>query len=101
MAAMRRDLSNRRGCNEARCDICANGCGRHVVFGLDRSGALGGSDAPQTAATGREALTLPTTVRDHRDAIYRTLMFISINRKDNAAAAKWGGRWLAELDAIK
>ena len=48
-----------------------------------------------------EALTLPTTVRDHRDAIYRTLMFISINRKDNAAAAKWGGRWLAELDAIK
>ena len=48
-----------------------------------------------------EALTLPTTVRDHRDAIYRTLMFISINRKDNAATAKWGGRWLAELDAIK
>jgi tetratricopeptide (TPR) repeat protein len=48
-----------------------------------------------------EALTLPTTVRDHRDAIYRTLMFISINRKDDAAAAKWGSRWLAELDAIK
>ena len=48
-----------------------------------------------------EALTFPTTVRDHRDAIYRTLMFISVNRQDNASAAKWGNRWLAELDAIK
>jgi tetratricopeptide (TPR) repeat protein len=48
-----------------------------------------------------EALTLPTTVRDHRDSIYRTLMYISVNRNDNAAAAKWGDRWLAELDAIK
>jgi hypothetical protein len=35
-----------------------------------------------------KALTMPSTVRDHRDAIYRTLMLISVNRKDNAAAAK-------------
>jgi len=48
-----------------------------------------------------QALTLPTTVRDHRDAIYRTLMYISVARHDNAGAAKWGDRWLAELDAIK
>lgn len=48
-----------------------------------------------------EALSLSTTVRDHRDAIYRTLMYISVNRNDNAAASKWGDRWLAELDAIK
>jgi predicted negative regulator of RcsB-dependent stress response len=48
-----------------------------------------------------EALTLSTTVRDHRDAIYRTLMYISVARHDNAGAAKWGDRWLAELDAIK
>src|SRR5579864_1723482 len=48
-----------------------------------------------------EALTFSTTVRDHRDSIYRTLMFISVNRKDNTSAAKWGDRWLAELDAIK
>jgi tetratricopeptide (TPR) repeat protein len=48
-----------------------------------------------------EALTLPATVRDHRDAIYRTLMFVSVNRNDNVTAAKWGNRWLAELDAIK
>ncbi len=48
-----------------------------------------------------EALTLPTTVRDHRDAIYRTLMYTSVARDDNATAAKWGDRWLAELDAAK
>ena len=46
-----------------------------------------------------EALALSTTVRDHRDAIYRTLMYISVARNDNAAAAAWGERWLAELDA--
>jgi tetratricopeptide (TPR) repeat protein len=48
-----------------------------------------------------EALALPTTVRDHRDAIYRTLMYISVNRNDKSAAAKYGDRWLSELDAIK
>jgi tetratricopeptide (TPR) repeat protein len=48
-----------------------------------------------------EALSLPVTVRDHRDSIYRTLMYISAARRDNAGAAKWGDRWLTELDAIK
>jgi tetratricopeptide (TPR) repeat protein len=48
-----------------------------------------------------EALSFPTTVRDHRDSIYRTLMYISVNRNDDTSAAEWGGRWLAELDAIK
>jgi tetratricopeptide (TPR) repeat protein len=48
-----------------------------------------------------EALTLPATLRDHRDEIYRTLMKLSVVCNDNAAAAKFGDRWLAELDAIK
>ena len=48
-----------------------------------------------------EALSLPLTVRDHRDSIYRTLMYVSVARKDTMAAAKWGDRWLAELDATK
>lgn len=46
------------------------------------------------------ALSLPDTVRDHRDSIYRTLMYIEVARKNQPAALKWGGRWLAELDAI-
>ena len=49
----------------------------------------------------QEALTLSTTVRDHRDELYRTLMYLSVARNDNAAAARWSDRWLSELDAIK
>src|SRR5207248_5944053 len=48
-----------------------------------------------------EALSLSTTVRDHRDAIYRALMLIAVGRKDTESAGKWGDRWLNELDAIK
>ena len=48
-----------------------------------------------------ETLSLPITVRDHRDSIYRTLMLIAVARKDNSAALKWGDRWLAELDQIR
>ena len=48
-----------------------------------------------------EALSLPISVRDHRDSIYRTLMIIESARKNTSAALKWGDRWLAELDAIK
>jgi tetratricopeptide (TPR) repeat protein len=46
-----------------------------------------------------ETLSLSITMRDHRDSIYRTLMYISVARNDKAAAAGWGDRWLAELDA--
>jgi len=48
-----------------------------------------------------EALSLPITVRDHRDSIYRTLMYIEVARKDSPAALKWGDRWLKELDETK
>ncbi|HET6179685.1 MAG TPA: hypothetical protein VFE61_22365 [Candidatus Sulfotelmatobacter sp.] len=48
-----------------------------------------------------KALSLSTTVRDHRDELYRTLMYLSLARNDKVAAGKWGDRWLAELDAIK
>jgi len=49
----------------------------------------------------KEALSLSATVRDHRDELYRTLMYLSLARDDNARAAKWGDLWLQELDAIK
>ena len=48
-----------------------------------------------------EVLSLPITVRDHRDSIYRTLMLISVARKENADMLKWSARWLSELDATK
>jgi tetratricopeptide (TPR) repeat protein len=49
----------------------------------------------------KDALALPTTVRDHRDELYRTLMYLSLSRNDQAGAANWGDRWLDELDARK
>ena len=48
-----------------------------------------------------KALALPGTVRDERDALYRTLMYLSFARNDSAEASKWGDRWLKELDAVK
>ena len=64
--------------------------------------------APWTAAVAhkleplaKEALSSSTTVRDHRDELYRTLMYLAISRNDKAAAANWGDRWLQELDAIR
>ena len=46
----------------------------------------------------KEALSLRTTVRDHRDELYRTLMYLSLARDDKPQAAAWGDRWLNELD---
>src|SRR5262249_7058392 len=48
-----------------------------------------------------ETLSLPFTVRDHRDSIYRTLMYIEVGRKNDSVALEWGDRWLSELDKIK
>ena len=49
----------------------------------------------------KEALSLSSTVRDHRDELYRTLMYLSLARNDKATASEWGDRWLKELDAIR
>jgi len=57
--------------------------------------------APKLQPLAEEALALRSTVRDHRDEIYRTFMMLALLRDDKATAAKWGDRWLAELDAIK
>lgn len=49
----------------------------------------------------REGLSLPATVRDHRNELYRTLMYVALARNDQAQAKDWGDRWLKELDAIR
>jgi tetratricopeptide (TPR) repeat protein len=80
--------------------------GRIVVTGMWC--VVSTDSAPWSEAASRkleilaeEALSLSTTVRDHRDELYRTLMYLAVNRSDNVAAAKWGNRWLAELDATR
>jgi tetratricopeptide (TPR) repeat protein len=49
----------------------------------------------------KQALSLSVTIRDHRDELYRTLMRLSVARKDEREAANLGSLWLDELDAIK
>jgi|SRR6185437_9129172 len=48
-----------------------------------------------------QALALPLTVRDRRDALYRTLMITAVDRGQQREALAWGDRWLRELDAIR
>jgi len=49
----------------------------------------------------KKALSLSTTERDHRDELYRTLMYLCLARDDKPCAADWGNRWLGELDGRK
>jgi tetratricopeptide (TPR) repeat protein len=90
----------------------AAGMGRDAMFARTLVGGMWclvtPDPAPWTDAAAqkleplaKEALSLSTTVRDHRDELYRTLMYLSLSRNDKAKAAEWGDRWLKELDAIK
>lgn len=49
----------------------------------------------------KEALSLSSTVPDHRDELYRTLMLLCLSRDDKTCAAGLGQQWLKELDARK
>jgi tetratricopeptide (TPR) repeat protein len=80
--------------------------GRTVVAGmwcLDSAdpGPWTTAQAARLEPLAKEALALPSTVRDHRDELYRTLMYLSLSRNDQAGAGEWGDRWLDELDARK
>ena len=77
--------------------------GRTVVAGMWC--VVSGNRAPWTAPAAAKleplakiALSQSSTVRDHRDELYRTLMRLCLARGDNACAAGWGNRWLDELD---
>jgi len=48
-----------------------------------------------------EAISLPSTVRDHRFQLYQNLMLIAEARGDAPAIKRWGGRWLHELDTTQ
>lgn len=49
----------------------------------------------------KEALSLRSTVRDHRNELYRALMNVCLSRNDKTCAEQWGDRWLRELDSRK
>ena len=49
----------------------------------------------------KEALSSPETVRDERNELYRTLMYLAVSRNEKPQAASLEDRWLGELDAVK
>lgn len=61
----------------------------------------------RTAAAGKleplakQALSSPETVRDERNELYRTLMFLALSRNDKTQTAALEDKWLAEIDAVK
>jgi tetratricopeptide (TPR) repeat protein len=46
-----------------------------------------------------EAAALPTALRDDRFQLYQQLMHAAQHRGDAASLARWGGRWLDEIEA--
>ena len=49
----------------------------------------------------KQALESEKTVRDERNEIYRTLMYLALSRNDKTQTAALEDKWLAELDAVK
>ena len=49
----------------------------------------------------KQALESPDTVRDERNELYRTLMYLAVSRNENSRAASLENKWLGELDAVK
>ena len=79
--------------------------GRVVLAGLS---CTQGESGPWAEATRKileplavEAIAIPGVLRDHRFQLYQVLMSNAQARSDKAAVARWGNRWLDELDATK
>jgi tetratricopeptide (TPR) repeat protein len=67
-----------------------------------------GQQAPWAEAARRtlkplaeEAIALPATLRDHRFQLYQQLMHAADMDGDQATVARWGERWLDELEATR
>ena len=48
-----------------------------------------------------QALSSRATVRDERNELYRTLMYLAVSRNESSRAGSLEDRWLGELDAVK
>jgi tetratricopeptide (TPR) repeat protein len=49
----------------------------------------------------KQALSSPETVRDERNELYRTFMYLAVSRNEQSQAASLEDKWLGELDAVK
>jgi thioredoxin-like negative regulator of GroEL len=67
----------------------------------DKSASWRNSAADKLEPLAKQALSSSETVRDERNELYRTLMFLAVSRNENAQAASLEDRWLGELDGVK
>jgi tetratricopeptide (TPR) repeat protein len=75
-----------------------------VLSGLscaNQAGAAPWAEAARKALEplAAEAAALPTALRDDRFQLYQQLMHAAQHRGDGAALARWGERWLDEIEA--
>src|SRR5438270_8853980 len=49
----------------------------------------------------KQALSSPGTVRDERNELYRTLMYLALSRSDISQATSLEDKWLGELDSVR
>jgi len=57
--------------------------------------------ASKLEALAEQALASPDTVRDERNELYRTLMYLAVSRDQNSRAGILEDKWLGELEAVK
>lgn len=98
---MRGDGRQRSCKHGSQPDVCTHSGGRDVVRRLRRTCPLVEGFDKKLEPLAKEGLSLTTTVRDHRNGLYRTLMYVALTRNDQAQAADWGDRRLKDLDGIK
>jgi hypothetical protein len=75
-----------------------------VLSGLSCANQAGAAPWAEAARTTLEPLAaqaaaLPTTLRDNRFQLYQQLMHAAQHRGDEIALARWGARWLDEIEA--
>ena len=61
----------------------------------------GSAAAEKLEPLAKQALSSPETVRDERNELYRTLMFVAVSRNENSQAASLEDKWLGELDVVQ
>ena len=75
--------------------------GMWCLVQTDASAAWRPAAAERLEPLAKQAVSSSETVRDERNELYRTLMFLAISRNDKTQAATLEDKWLTELDAVR
>ncbi|HWC18578.1 MAG TPA: hypothetical protein VG498_16330 [Terriglobales bacterium] len=67
----------------------------------DEAAAWRSSAASKLEPLAKQALSSPDTIRDERNELYRTLMYLAISRNESSQAGVLEDKWLGELDSVR